>query len=125
MRAALVVHVTGMLVRLFAATLLVPAAVAALYREWSDAGGFLLAAAVSIGLGVAMRRAGGTAAQAAGDRLRRIEGLAVVALTWLLLALLAAIPFVWAGLGPIDAVFESMSGLTTTGATVIADFGAF
>ena len=31
----------------------------------------------------------------------------------------------WAGLGFIDAVFESMSGLTTTGATVIRDFGTF
>ena len=125
MRAALVVHVTGLLVRFFAATLLVPAVVAAVYREWSDVGGFLLAGGVSIALGVAMRRAGARAGKEAGDRLRRVEGLAVVALTWLLIALLAAVPYVWAGLGPIDATFEAMSGLTTTGATVIADFGAF
>jgi trk system potassium uptake protein TrkH len=31
----------------------------------------------------------------------------------------------WAGLGPIDAMFESMSGLTTTGATVFRDFSAY
>lgn len=42
-----------------------------------------------------------------------------------MIAHLAAIPYVWAGLGPIDALFESMSGLTTTGATVITDFTAF
>jgi trk system potassium uptake protein TrkH len=32
---------------------------------------------------------------------------------------------VWAGLGPIDALFEAMSGLTTTGATILVDFGAY
>jgi trk system potassium uptake protein TrkH len=110
---------------LFAATFLAPASVAALYGEWMDVGGFLLAGSGSFALGVVMRRAGGTAVHAAGDRLRRIEGLAIVAFTWLLLAHLAAIPFVWAGLAAIDALFEAMSGLTTTGATVLTEFGAF
>ena len=47
---------------------------------------------------------------------------AIVAATWLVIAHLAAIPYVWAGLGFIDALFESMSGLTTTGATMLTDF---
>jgi trk system potassium uptake protein TrkH len=48
-----------------------------------------------------------------------------VAGSWLLMAHVAAIPYIWAGLGFVDALFESMSGLTTTGATVFRDFGAF
>lgn len=124
MRLAVIVHITGTLVRLFGPALLAPAMVAALYREWRDTAGFLVACAVTIAVGAAMRLAGGPAA---GDveRLRRIEGMGIVAATWLVIAHLAAIPYVWAGLGPIDALFESMSGLTTTGATVITDFTAF
>ena len=49
----------------------------------------------------------------------------MVASTWLVLAHLSAIPYVWAGLGLIDAFFEAMSGLTTTGATVFTGFSAF
>jgi trk system potassium uptake protein TrkH len=50
--------------------------------------------------------------------------MAVVAATWLGVAHVAAVPYVWAGLSPVDALFESMSGLTTTGATVLTDFDA-
>ena len=57
--------------------------------------------------------------------MRRVEGLAVVSAAWLLIAVLAGIPYMWNGLGPIDATFESMSGLTTTGATILRDFSHY
>lgn len=54
------------------------------------------------------------------------EGFLMVSLTWLALALVGAAPFVLAGEGalatPVNALFESMSGITTTGATVVLDF---
>lgn len=52
--------------------------------------------------------------------LRIREGFLVVGLTWFLLSLVGALPFVISGVLPefTNAVFESMSGLTTTGATV-------
>src|SRR5699024_6101398 len=54
------------------------------------------------------------------------EAFLLVALAWLSVALVGAIPFVLAGTGsfanPVNALFESMSGITTTGATVILDF---
>jgi trk system potassium uptake protein TrkH len=124
MRLSIVTHITGMLVRLFSLALLAPAAVAALYQEWRDVGAFLSTFALAAIVGTLMRRAGGPAA---GDveRLRRVEGLAIVAVAWLLLAHVAAVPYMWAGLGFIDALFEAMSGLTTTGATIMTDFTAF
>ncbi|MBI3049476.1 MAG: TrkH family potassium uptake protein [Acidobacteria bacterium] len=124
MRLAVVVHVTGTLVRLFAPALIAPAAVAALYDERRDVIGFLVAFVAAALLGTLMRRAGGPGA---GDieGIRRIDGMAIVAGTWLLIAHLGAIPYVWAGLAPIDALFEAMSGFTTTGATVFTDFTAF
>ena len=125
MRYSLVVHVCGVLVRLFGGMFLAPLAVALYYGEFGDAPGFALAAIVTVAVGHLMRRAGGTSAEEAVERMRRVEGLAVVAASWLLIAHLAAIPYVWVGVGPIDALFEAMSGLTTTGATVFRDFSIF
>ena len=56
MRLSVVVHVIGTLVRLFGPMLLAPALVAAYYREWTDAAGFLVAAASTSLLGQIMRR---------------------------------------------------------------------
>ncbi|WP_435077104.1 TrkH family potassium uptake protein [Halococcus sp. AFM35] len=54
------------------------------------------------------------------------EAFLLVALAWLAVALVGTVPFVLVGAGtlatPVNALFESMSGITTTGATVIADF---
>lgn len=124
MRLAIVIHLTGTLVRLFSPALLAPAFVAGLYAEWHSVTGFLGTSALAAVVGTVMRRAGG---RAGGDveRLRRVEGLAIVAVTWLLLAHFAALPYLWAGLGAIDALFEAMSGLTTTGATILTDFTLF
>jgi len=113
------------MVRLFGVTLVAPAGVAALYGEWWDVRGFLIAFLVTIGVGEALRRAGGASAAAAAERVSRLEGLAVVSGTWLVIAHLAALPYVWAGLGFVDALFESMSGLTTTGATILTDFSGY
>ncbi|MGD9905270.1 MAG: TrkH family potassium uptake protein [Vicinamibacterales bacterium] len=125
MRYSLVVHLCGVLIRLFGVVFAAPLAVALASGERRDAAGFLAAAIVTLGLGQLMRRAGGASAEDLVERIRRVEGLAVVAGVWLVIAHLAAIPYVVAGLGPVDALFESMSGLTTTGATVLRDFSAY
>lgn len=125
MRLAIIVPLVGVLVRLFGVTLLAPAAVATYYREWHDLLGFLVAGVATFGVGQAMRLAGRRRTEENVERLRRAEGLAIVAATWLLIAHLAAIPYAWVGVGAVDALFESMSGLTTTGATIFRDFGSF
>lgn len=125
MRLAVSVHVIGVLVRMFGPMLLVPAIVALSYGEKTDAVGFALTAIGTVALGHVMRMAGGAAGEREAERIRRAEGITVVAGSWLLIAHLSAIPYMWAGLGFIDALFESMSGLTTTGATVFTDFNAF
>ncbi|SDM75598.1 trk system potassium uptake protein TrkH [Halogranum gelatinilyticum] len=60
--------------------------------------------------------------------LREREAFLMVALTWLGVAFVGAVPFVLAGNGtiadPTNALFEAMSGITTTGATVVVDFEA-
>jgi trk system potassium uptake protein TrkH len=124
MRLAIVVNVTGTLVRLYSPALIAPALVALLYRETRDAALFLATAAATAVLGMAMRRAS-LREQAQFEQLRRIEGLAIVAVTWMVIAHISAVPYMWSQLGYFDALFESMSGLTTTGATVFTDFTAY
>ena len=62
----------------------------------------------------------------ASGRLFNRETLALVGLGWLLIAGYGALPYVFAGeLSFVDAYFESMSGFTTTGATVITNIEAW
>ncbi|WP_226004781.1 TrkH family potassium uptake protein [Natrinema salinisoli] len=81
---------------------------------------FLVTIAVTVVLGTALE------ALADDREIQQREAFLMVALTWLGVALVGAIPFLVAGDGvlarPVNAVFESTSGVTTTGATVIADF---
>ena len=55
------------------------------------------------------------------EEIRIREGFMVVALTWITLSLVGALPFIISGILPsyTDAVFETMSGLTTTGSTIM------
>ncbi len=59
------------------------------------------------------------------EELRVREGFAIVALAWLVLSLVGALPFVLAGVldSYTDAFFETMSGFTTTGATILGGGG--
>ncbi len=51
--------------------------------------------------------------------IERADGFTIVAFTWLLIPLLGTLPYVFLGLGFLDAFFETMSGFTTTGATIL------
>lgn len=56
----------------------------------------------------------------ADPRIRPRDGFLVVSLAWIAAAIFGAVPFVLSGvLGPVDALFESVSGFTTTGSTVM------
>ena len=55
--------------------------------------------------------------------MRAVEGFVSVGLSWILMSLFGALPYVLSGAIPfyIDAFFETVSGLTTTGASILAD----
>ncbi|WP_457629999.1 TrkH family potassium uptake protein [Oceanithermus sp.] len=93
------------------------AGLALFWRE--DPLGFLAGAAVGLGLGQLLRVSGTPKAEP-----RQAEGLFIVAMIWLTVPLVGGIPYMVSGhLGFIDAFFEAMSGFTTTGATILPDFG--
>ncbi len=82
---------------------------------------FLATILLTVVVGKALERLGGDERDM-GAR----EAFLMVSLTWLSVGLVGAVPFVLAGQGsialPSNAFFESMSGITTTGATVLVDF---
>ncbi len=117
---ARVAYLIGVILRWFGAALLVPAAVAAFDANRTEVIAFVVSAAASTGVGVLFRQIG----EAPAD-LRRPDALAVVAFTYVAIALAGALPFLLVGLSFMDALFESMSGLTTTGGTVLTDFARY
>jgi trk system potassium uptake protein TrkH len=121
MRIAVVVHLSGVLLRLFSLLFAGPIAVAWYYGEPRELRAFAISGLFVAAVGQLMARASGSP----GDDLRRVEGMAVVAGVWLLGAIVAAPPFVFVGLTPVDALFEAMSGLTATGSTVFREFEQF
>ena len=91
---------------------LVPLLWAVIGREWAPASSFLLMIGVYLLLGVLGQRFA-----VPEHRLDWSHGMVVVALAWLLVPAVASIPFALSGhyASVLDAVFDAMSGLTTTG----------
>jgi trk system potassium uptake protein len=114
-------NLVGALVKYLALAFLLPTFVAFLYGEspWP----FLAAGALTglTGAGIELVTRG-------KERVGSREGYLVVALTWLFAAAFGALPYVLGGeeqlSQPVDAYFESMSGFTTTGASVLTDIEA-
>lgn len=103
------------------AFMLVPALWAFYYREWSELGALSGAIVLSALFGILLVVLG----RGAPDRMYQREALALVSVSWFVAAAAGALPYVLDGvLGPVDAFFESMSGFTTTGSTVIVDIEA-
>lgn len=101
-----------------AALLLLPAAVALYFRE-ECLSAFLMSAAISFVIGIVLALVFRTKNHVIYAR----EGFAIVALVWLGFSSVGALPFV---LGNeihsfVDALFETVSGFTTTGASILTD----
>lgn len=112
-----VLRLTGSLLVFEALLLLVPLLLSLICGE-DDWHGFLIAAAVSAAAGGCAMYAGRHATR----RLLRRDGYLLITIVWILFSAVSMIPFIiGAGLDPTLAYFESMSGFTTTGATVISD----
>lgn len=121
MNRRIVFYMVGQIIKLEAIMLLLPALVAMGYREscvWS----ILAAAVVAVVTGVAMEKISKPRNQTFFAK----EGFVIVAMAWLLMSAIGALPFVISGETPsyVDAFFETVSGFTTTGASILTDVEA-
>ena len=117
MNFRMIKHITGWLLLFEALFLCVPTLTAAIYREkavWY----YLLTALLcgGIGLLLAWKKPKNTVLYAK-------EGFVIVSLSWILLSLLGCLPLWLCGDIPsfVDALFETVSGFTTTGASILPD----
>ena len=121
MNRRMVFYTVGRIALATALLLLLPALVSLIYREpcgWS----FLVAAGLSLAVAAALTFLSRPKSQVIYAR----EGFAIVALGWLLTSLLGCLPFILSGEVPsfFDAFFETVSGLTTTGASILTNVEA-
>ncbi|MBL1379389.1 TrkH family potassium uptake protein [Zobellella iuensis] len=113
-----IIRIVGILVALFSVTMLAPALVAYLYRDGAGLD-FFSAFIICLILGLSLWFPNRTH----NKELRAKEGFLIVVLFWTVLGSVGAIPFMLSaepGMTMAEAFFESFSGLTTTGATVIS-----
>ena len=108
-------YVIGLLLMFQSLFMVIPALTAIVYRE-SEVWIFLCVAAGCLVIGKLL-----TLRKPENKSLFAREGFVIVAICWIVLSLTGALPFYISGAIPrfLDALFESVSGFTTTGASVV------
>ena len=120
MNYSIIFYIIGWILNLEAAFMLPSCLVALIYQEnsgWSLVAAVLLC--LLIGLPLVIRKP--------KNRVFYLrEGFATTALCWIVLSCVGALPFVLSGYipNPVDALFETVSGFTTTGASILTDVEA-
>ncbi|RUR39490.1 TrkH family potassium uptake protein [Vreelandella populi] len=117
MSLRVILRILGLLLMLFSLTMLPPMLISFWFRDgvWYA---FMIGIAISVLTGLILYLPN----RRARKELRIRDGFLIAAMFWTVLALFGSLPLMLFGdtaLGITDAVFESFSGLTTTGATVI------
>ncbi len=112
-----VFHNLGNILTIESLFMLLPVLTAAVYREKAGLA-FAVTAAFTFAAGMLLAHL-----NANPDRLRAREGFVIVGLSWIVISLAGAFPFFLSGEIPsfTDAFFESVSGFTTTGVTVVSE----
>jgi trk system potassium uptake protein TrkH len=125
MKFAVVLHILGTILKYLGVMMLISALVGYYYSR-SDAAEtpsviiFIYSFIITSGTGIILEYA-----YRNSDELRKRESFAIVGLGWLIAASFGALPFLFSDISPADALFESMSGFTTTGATIMTDIESY
>ena len=121
MNIAMICRILGLTLGVEAAFMIPPLAIALARHEHSAAVGFAVTVAAILVFAALLRRI-----KARRREYYAREGFVTVGLSWVLLSVFGALPFCLSGAVPsfVDAFFETVSGFTTTGASVIADVEA-
>ncbi len=119
MKLGPVLHFLGRLTAMVASSMLVPFMCALVFREFQAAGAFLVSGMLTGIVGFVLILTFRTRS----SDLYRGEGILIVVGGWFLASLFGALPYLLTGsiAHPIDALFESASGFTTTGSTILTD----
>lgn len=111
-------YTLGWLAMFEAAFFVLPIITAICYGEWSALLAFAAVAAICLVIGFLCKRN-----KPEKTTIYAREGFVIVSLSWILLSLFGALPFIFAGCTTsfVDALFEASSGFTTTGASIFPE----
>ena len=117
MNYSIIIYIIGWILKLEATFMLLPGITAIIYREKTGLV-FLITMAICLAAGIPLTRK-----KPKQKAFYTKEGFVTVALSWIVLSIMGAVPFVLSGAipHPIDALFETVSGFTTTGASILSD----
>ena len=118
MNYAIVFRLLGYILLCEGGLMCLPALVSALYHEWDVLWIFLFTVALCFVIGLSL-----TFLKPRRKIFYMRESCVTAALTWVVISVMGAVPFVLSGAipDPVAALFETVSGFTTTGASVLAD----
>lgn len=123
MRLNYLASAIGLTMMYIGLVLLVPVLVALGYREFSSILPFATASIISAVCGFLLRKCVHKVSELENlNDIKKAEALFVVAMSWVIFGIISAIPYLFYGLGPVNALFEAVSGITTTGATILTKF---
>ena len=117
MNYRIIAYIVGWVLNLQAIFMALPSLTAVIYNE-EDISAFLITMVICLAMGLPLTR------NKPKNKVFHIkDGCVAVALSWFVLSLTGAIPFVLSGSipHPIDAIFETVSGFTTTGSSILTD----
>ena len=100
----------------FSLSFVIPMAISLIFDD-SALNIFIITFAIIFSLGLF----GWLVSRDAGNDLSQKDGFIIITFFWVVLSIAGSIPFILIGMPLVDAFFESMSGITTTGATVISN----
>lgn len=123
MRIKYALNALGLMMILFGVVILTPMIMAIIDKDMASLLPFAAASIISILLGIIFKCS--TKGYENFNDLRKPEALFIVAATWLFLGIIAGIPYLFYGLSPLNALFEAVSGITTTGSTILTDFSLY
>lgn len=114
----IVLHYVGTFVIGIGVAMAIPLVTAVAFREWDAVLDYTLAVSIAFALGAALRLS-----MTERHTLTHAHALALTALGWLAASVVAAVPLAFSGnyLNYLDALFDAVSGLTTSGLTVVVD----
>ncbi len=118
MNYSIIVYILGWVLNIEAVAMLLPCVVALIYGETVPLFSFLITALVSFVIGLIMHLK-----KPKNTKFYAKEGFAVVALSWIVISLVGAVPMVLSEdiSSYVSALFETVSGFTTTGSSIITD----
>jgi len=108
----------------FGIFILIPAIYAVFSKSYESILPFCVSASISILIGFLFKLLSGIDKTKVDNlnTLKKNEGLCIVVVSWVLAGLLCSIPYLFYGINPINSLFEGVSGITTTGATILTHF---